>query len=437
MATLNKTRRPSRYTFEKAPAVNLSDQEGLRRTVLSCLLWEDTFYEDGERIADRISRLCGNVTLEFISKLAIQAREEYNLRHVPLLLVREMVRRGGTSLISQTLTRVIQRPDEITEFLSIYWKDGKTPLASQVKIGLANAFNKFNEYQLAKYNRTNKSVTLRDAIFLCHPVPDSVEQQEMWDRLVDGKLEVPDTWEVALSAKKDKKTSWERLLAEGKLGGLALLRNLRNMQSVSVSEDLIRDAINKNNFNRVLPFRFLSAAKHAPTLEDVLEQAMFRALEDVPKLQGRTALVLDHSGSMIYNNISERSDLSRADTASALAILARELCENVDIYAYSRDCWRVRPRRGFALGEAYKTSGKWGGTRTGHAVNVVKESNNYDRIIILSDDQSSDTVGTPGKAMGYMINVAPYENAVGYGDWTRISGWSESVLKYIFLSEHM
>ena len=30
-----------------------------------------------------------------------------------------------------------------------------------------------------------------------------------------------------------------------------------------------------------------------------------------------------------------------------------------------------------------------------------------------------------------MINVASFKNGVGYGKWTHIDGWSESVIEYV------
>jgi hypothetical protein len=75
-----------------------------------------------------------------------------------LLLVREMARhKSHRALVAETLARVIQRADELAEFVAIYWKDGRVPLSGQVKKGLAAAFPKFDEYQLAKYDRGGRS----------------------------------------------------------------------------------------------------------------------------------------------------------------------------------------------------------------------------------------------------------------------------------------
>ena len=61
------------------------------------------------------------------------------------------------------------------------------------------------------------------------------------------------------------------------------------MQQVNVSEKIIRDAIGRMKVDRVLPFRFIAAARYAPQMEDVLESAMMRGLAVSEKLTGRTS----------------------------------------------------------------------------------------------------------------------------------------------------
>ena len=150
-----------------------------------------------------------------MAALAREARDKMQLRHAPLFLVRELARRKGAGpLVAETLEHVIQRADELGEFVALYWKEMKQPLSAGVKRGLAQAFTKFDAYQLAKYNRESV-VKLRDVLFLCHAKPKDDEQAAVWKKLVEGTLESPDTWEVALSAGKDKKRdvsngSWRR-----------------------------------------------------------------------------------------------------------------------------------------------------------------------------------------------------------------------------------
>src|SRR5258708_9681285 len=172
-------------THEGAPARNISHEQQLRRSVLAYMLWEDQFYEEGVLIAGRIRELVAKVDADTVAALAIEAREKMKLRHVPLLLVREMARlKTHRHLVAEALVRVVQRADELAEFVAMYWSEGKQPLSAQVKKGLAAAFTKFDEYALAKYNRATP-VKMRDVLFLSHAKPVEAGQTELRKKLVD------------------------------------------------------------------------------------------------------------------------------------------------------------------------------------------------------------------------------------------------------------
>ena len=414
-------------THEGGPARHISAELQLRRSLAGCLLWEDQFYEDGVAIAGRIAELVPQVEAEKVAALAVEARAKMKLRHAPLLLVREMARhKTHRALVAETLATVIQRADELAEFVAIYWARGRTPLSAQVKKGLAAAFAKFDEYGLAKYDRAG-AVKLRDVLFLSHAKPRDEAQAALWKRLIAGELVAPDTWEVALSSGADKREAWERLLSERKLGALALLRNLRNMQEAQVREDLIVESIAAMKTDRVLPFRFIAAARHAPQWEEALEKAMFACVAGREKLKGKTVLLVDVSGSMVHR-LSRRSEMLRTDAADGLAVLLRETCEQVKVYSFSDELEMVPPRRGFALRDAIAVSQPHSGTFLGKALGELGES--YERLIVITDEQVQDAVPAL-KGKGYMINVAGYRNGVGYGKWTHIDGWSDSVIEYI------
>jgi hypothetical protein len=414
---------------EGAPARNISPELQLRRSVLACLLWESQFYEDGVEIAGRIAELVPKVAAEKVAALAVEGRERMKLRHAPLLLVREMARhKTHRALVSETLARIIQRADELAEFVAIYWKDGRVPLSGQVKKGLAAAFPKFDEYQLAKYDRGGP-IKLRDVLFLCHAKPRDQAQADVWKKLVSGSLTVPDTWEVALSSGANKREAWERLLREQKLGALALLRNLRNMREAGVDESLVLSALGSMSTARVLPFRFLAAARYAPQWEEALEQAMLKCVAETEKLPGKTIVLVDVSGSMTAA-LSRRSEMQRTDAAYGLAVLLREIAEKVAVYSFSDNLVEVPARRGFALRDAIDASQRHNSTQLGNAVEKLNRNEKCDRLIVITDEQAQDKVPAPS-GKGYLINVASYKNGVGYGKWMHIDGWSEAVIEYI------
>lgn len=437
MAKINKVQ--TVRTHEDAKGRAFAPEQQLRRALMNCMLWEDQFYEDGVSIAERIAALVPQVEAEKVAAMAIEAREDMKLRHAPLLIVREMARHEGhKALVAATLERIVQRPDELTEFLAIYWADALGPLqqrktravSAQVKKGLARALTKFDAYQLAKYDRDG-AVRIRDVLFITHAKPKDAAQEKVWKELVDGKLAAPDTWEVNLSAGGEKRATFERLIAEKKLGALALLRNLRGMQVAGVSKPVIRKALDDMRTDRVLPYRFIAAAQYAPDLEPELEHAMFRSIERHARLPGKTRLLVDVSGSMDAQ-MSAKSEMRRLDAACGLAVLAREIGDDVEIFTFSNSVVKVPPRRGFALRDAIVGSQPHGGTELGKAIAQVDKKDV--RLIVFTDEQSHDVVPAP-KGVGYMVNVASYQHGVGHGPWRRIDGFSEKILDWILSSE--
>jgi hypothetical protein len=448
MATLNRLQKI--HTHEGAAAVRIDALAQLERSVMSCLLWEDEFYEDGQTIGRRIAALVKEVPAEDVARVAIQAKEDMKLRHVPLLLVRELMRtKEGRALAKDVFPRVILRPDDVTEFLSIYWKEDKDePLAKQVKRHVGESFRKFDEYQLAKYNGGQKAVKLRDAIKLTRPKPSNDEQAALWKRLVKGELATPDTWEVELSKGGKKKETFERLMGEKKLGTLAFIRNLRNMHQAGVEKEVVAAYSEAARIDRILPFQFVAAAKAVPAWEVLVESMMFRCLAGQKKLPGRTILVIDTSGSMAVR-LSAKSEMTRKDVAAALAILAREICEDAVIYCTAGDDWKrkhatmlIPARRGFALsdfvtGHEVQTKIGGGGIFLVQCMEQIKaEQKAADRIIVLTDEQDCDQKLNPETAdafgtRNYLINLASAKNGIGYRKWLHIDGWSDKVLDYI------
>jgi hypothetical protein len=361
--------------------------------------------------------------------------------------------------VADAILRVVQRPDEMGELLALYWKDKKQPLTNQMKKGLAAAFQKFDAYSLGKWNSDSAAIKLRDVLFLTHAKPKDAhglnkqhrelmrsgdadglvrltESERLYWDVANKTLASPDTWEVALSGGADKKETFTRLLSEDNLGAMALLRNLRNMQQSGVDIGLIRAGLGKMKIERVLPFRFITAARYAPTLEPELEQAMFKCLAGHEKLAGKTVLVVDNSGSMA-SPVSGKSELRRVDAACALAMLLREVCAECQIVVFGSTAGVIPPRRGFALRDAVVNSSHSGGTETANALAVAAREG-YDRCIVITDEQSHTSIDGPGKdKKGYFINVASATNGIGYRQWTHMDGFSEAVLDYILAYESL
>jgi hypothetical protein len=407
------------------------------------MLWEDSFYEKGSNIAERIYQLALTRPADEVAALAREARGAFHLRHVPLVLLSALSVVGkGSSIVSDAVRDVLQRADEPAELLQVMarltgQKNLRKVLTHGVRRGIAQAMNKFDTYQLAKYDR-DADVRLRDVALLTHPrgIDRGAVSQEVNESILrivqKEKLPAPDTWEVALSGGADKCEAFTRLIREGKLPYLALLRNLRNMVQANVDMDLVREAIVvRRGARRVLPFRYIAAARAAPAFEPELDIAMQAAVAEMPVPDGETTILVDVSGSM-DQPLSGKSDLTRMDAAAALGVLWPGKRR---IFTFSDEVKEVAPRRGMAGIEAIKLSQPQQRTFLGRALVQLDPPMDH-RLIVITDEQSHDPVPQPAAgSKAYLINVASNMHGVGYGNWTHLDGFSEHVIRWILEQE--
>ena len=361
--------------YEGAKAYAMTPELELYSAVVTASL-SDTFYEKQDERVDRIAQLIGKVSPEFVARLAVYTRTEMHLRSIPLLLLVELAKiHNGDNLVAKAVEKTVLRADEIMELLMCYqWRNPSNDerkklgkLSRQIQNGLQKSFNRFDEYQFAKYDRDNLEVKLRDALFLVHPKAKDEQQQAIFDKIVNRQLEVPYTWETELSAigqqkfesdeekQKAVREKWEELINSGKLGYMALLRNLRNMLQADVSLLEIQKVTSRLSDaeqvakSKQLPFRYLSAYReiekvnstYTATLMNALEAALKCSANNIEGFDENTRVLLasDVSGSM-GSPISPRSTVRNYDIGMLLSMLLRNRCEQVVAGIFGDD-WKV------------------------------------------------------------------------------------------------
>jgi 60 kDa SS-A/Ro ribonucleoprotein len=381
---------------------------------------------------------------------------------------------------------VIQRADEITEILAFYQAANSrngikklNKLSKQVQKGLATAFNKFDEYQFAKYNRQTE-IKLQDALFLVHPKAKSNEQQTLFDKIINDTLEVPYTWEVELSVlgqtkfeseaekKMAFKAKWEELIASGKLGYMALLRNLRNILQADVSKDFIQKVAERLADERQvaqskqLPFRFLSAYRELKSVESTHTTLVLNALEkailaSVVNLKGfdentKVLIACDTSGSMA-TPVSKKSTVQMYDIGLVLGMLLQSKAQSVMSGIFG-DTWKIinLPQNGvLANADALRSRmGEVGYATNGYLVieDLIKRKAIMDKVMIFTDMQLWNS-GYNGKTIAkewttyktivpnarlYLFDLAGYGQApldVKSQDVCLIAGWSDKVFEVL------
>ena len=476
---INKTKKVVNY--EGATAFVLTKEMELYTAVATAGL-SDQFYEKEVAKLQRIIDLISKNDAAFVAKLAVYVREQMYLRSIPLVLTVELAKlHRGDDLVSKLAQRVVQRADEITELLSYYAVANQradvkqlNKLSKQLQKGLAEAFNKFYEYQFAKYNRDAK-VKLRDALFLVHPKAKDDAQQILFNKIAKDELQAPYTWEVELSAvgqqkfdsvelkKEAFKAKWEELIFSNKLGYMALMRNLRNILEAEVSGEALNKVCNylgnaqavKNS--KQLPFRFLSAYRELKELKngriskvlEALEDAVMYSAANIAGYDENTKVVIaaDVSGSM-QTSISAKSKVQNFDIGLMLAMLLQSRCESV-ITGMFGDKWKVInvPRKNMLANvvEFHRREGEVGYATNGYLViqDLIQRKKIVDKIMVFTDCQLWNNSGVASmhdvwkryKKMAphaklYLFDLAGYGNTplnVMRDDVFLIAGWSDKI----------
>lgn len=390
----------------------------------SCLVGENKFYEDARFADQELIKAIHHVLSidpEFVLQLAVYLREQMHLRSVPLVLCAEYanVAPGSVPGARKYISRCIARADELTEIIAYQFarnnvspRNAKLPMA--IKAGVAGAFSKFSGYQLAKYDRAGM-VTLKDALFMTHPVPANELQQNSWDALALGTLTSPETWEVMRSTGK---MTWHDVVNDifhkgGKIMNyMAQLRNLRNiLGSDDVTDDDIRlmcsmisneDAVHKS---KQLPFRFLSAYRVVQGINhpmvnsvmDAIETAAVYSVDNVPKLDGTTLIACDVSGSMTWQPISRNSSIYPYDIGVMLGSIAHRFSDASITGIFGTE-WKQIPMAKMSgilanVGLMHQHDNDVGWATNGHKVIEYLLDNGIavDRIMVFTDCQMWNT----------------------------------------------
>lgn len=415
--------------YEGATAYKLTPEMELYSAVVTAGL-SDHFYENSEDRINRIRELVSLMDPEFVARLAVYTRKEMYLRSVPLVLAVELAKlQAGNALVSKTVEGVVMRADEIMEMLAYYQMANKrsgnkklNKLSKQLQKGLAASFNRFDEYQFAKYNRDGE-VKLRDALFLVHPKAKDEAQQELFNKIALKQLAVPYTWETELSAlgqtgfesltqkQKAVKAKWEELIDSGKLPYMALLRNLRNILESQVSYrhveavcNYLSDAKAVAN-SKQLPFRFLAAYREIKILNSEWASMVINALEEavmqsVMNLKGfdETCAVLiacDVSSSM-QKPVSAKSKVQLYDIGLMLGMLLHSKSKRVMSGMFGEN-WKTinMPKRSVLanVDEYYKREGEVGYSTNGYKVldYLIKGGIKMDKVMLFTDCQLWDS----------------------------------------------
>lgn len=461
MAKFNQTATNKTTNKSGHIAYKMGDKEKLVTQVLTSFFNEKKFYGDNSAEMQETIKKVISADAEFVSKLAVFARREFNMRSVAHILVAYLAHKvEGKPYVRETVKAVSVRGDDVTEIMACYLNLFGKPIPNSLKKGIADTLQGFDEYTLAKYKGNGNAVKMRDLLCLCRPTPKNTEQSEMWKRLLNNELETPYTWETELSAKGNTAKVWEELIDSNKVGYMALLRNLRNILNANPSnlEKVLATIENPERVrkSKQLPFRYLSAYKELENIGgsrvfDVLENAVEASIENMPKLEGTTVIAVDTSGSM-GSCISAKSKVRCYEIAMLLGLIANKICDNSIFYTFDTSIKKYAfSSRSGILSSVLHSSHCGGGTDMYLPfAEMIKNNVNADRIIVLSDNECNGGYWSkPVQSLAdeyrrksgkdiwvHAIDLQGYGTQQFHGKKTNvIAGWSEKVFDFIKLAE--
>ena len=466
MSKFNSAASIKTTNIEGHVAYAMKDKSKLVTQVLTSFFNETRFYSRDD--SDMVATLQRVVKTDpaFVSKLAVFARREFNMRTVSHVLTGYLAHEvEGKPYVKDTIRGICLRGDDATELMAFYLNTFGRPIPNSVRKGINAVFTGFDEYTLAKYKGEGKALKMRDLVCLCHPAPKDAAQSDMWKRLLEDKLATPLTWETELSAKGNNKQTWEKLIDSGKVGYMATLRNLRNI--VNANPDNIekvwsyienRNAVRKS---KQLPFRFLSAYRELEGQRrmgsrgfDALENAVDASIANIPMLPRTTVIAVDVSGSM-SSQVSSKSDIRCVEIGMMLGLIANRICENSLFYTFDTQIQKyAMSRRAGILETVLHNSACGGGTNMDLPFEVmIRDNIKADRIIIISDNMCNcgytmwgrHSVQSLADAYRQKTHNDLWVHAIdlqGYGTQqftgpktNIIAGWSEKVFNFILLAE--
>ena len=443
-----------------APAYSMDAKSKLVTQILTSFFNESKYYGDNSAEMQETIKAVIAKEPQFVSNLAVFARRVFNMRSVSHVLTAYLAREtSGKPYVRSTIDGVVLRGDDLTEIMAFYLQTFGKPIPNSLRRAIADKLVSFDEYTLAKYKGDNKAVKMRDLLCLCRPTPKDDEQSAMWKRCLEGKLETPLTWESELSANGNTAETWEKLISSGKVGYMALLRNLRNIIKANPSNiqevyDIIQDP-ERVKKSKQLPFRFYSAYKSVADIAgsktfDVLETALENSVDNLPKLPGTTVIAVDVSGSM-SSPVSEKSEVKCYEIAMLIGLLANKICDNSIFYMFNNRLVKQAVSSKCNILETVRATDCGGGTNMSLPFQkMIDDKINADRIIVLSDNMNYGGLwGRPTQHYAeqyrrisgndiwvHGIDLQGYGTQQFHGRKTNIiAGWSEKVLDFILLAE--
>lgn len=442
-------------------------------TLLTCASVKGNYYEDDTvtRLRSLLAKNNNKEFIEFAAKATVYTRKivgSRTLSHISTALLTEYT--SGQPWAKTFYNQVINRVDDMSETISVYnllYRENKKigSLPKQMFKGFRKYINSVNYHLASKYQMKGKPINLIDLVNLLHAKTKWTEEL-----MTTGTLKPAETKEVKLSeaGQISKKEGFnEEQTNQLKADVLSDLLD-KGMPYKALTMHLVR-IVNETNHDVILKACDLLTNKEAivkslihplellVAYQEVMRRAknqngqfvfnaLIKAIElcyNLPeimenaKLDGRTLVMLDISGSMTGMNL---------EIAGLVAVILLKL-GNTDLIRYHTSAERKIVNTADSITTIFKEiAASRGGTVISSAFELIKDTK-YDRVVVITDQQDFGSDSEQGNklfnkwraannplAHMFSVDVAGYGNSVFNNNSTYIhtfSGFDKNIVEQI------
>lgn len=408
-------------------AYSLTDEAALCQYVVTSTL-NGTFYASADAHLKTVQALVSKVKSETIAKAAVYGAETAKMKDLPAYMLAVLAARKENVLLRKSFFRVIKNVKMLCNFVQILRSGvtGRKSFGSFVKTLIREFLQSRNPDELFKQHFGHSQPSVEDIIKMVHPRPRTPVEQALYGYLIgkevsrdnlpfiaqqfeafkaDNSQELPDLDYRSLTNCKLTSDHWKSIARNTPWNALRLNLNKFAREGVFADANTTKAIVNKlsdgeqvKKYN-VFPYQLLTTLQNMDeavpmSVKLALQDALDKAVDNVPSFGNDVAVLVDVSGSMQSPITGSRGDVtSKTKCVDVAALIAScVLRKNPDAWLVQFDTTArkltLNPRDS-VLTNARAIAANGGGTDVAAGLRFIrKQACKAKTVIIVSDNES-------------------------------------------------
>jgi len=403
-------------------AYKLSSKHSLAQ--LACTgTFGSTYYVAAKDQLTQTLALAREVEPEFVAKLAVYSRNQSFMKDMPALLLAVLhADPNSRVLFEKVFHRVIGNPKMLKNFCQIVRSGvtGRKSFGSCSKRLIQDWIVNCSTDQLVN-GTVGNDPSLADVIKMVHPKPKSPEQESLFNWIIGkgtkeenlpglvkeleafrkGKTTVPPDVNFQLLTSAPLTTEqWKKIALSSSWHTVRMNLNTFKRHGVLEDKTVVTTLVDvlQQVPRQVFPYQLMASFENAsdvPTkLTNALQDAVEKAVENIPPFKGKVVVCVDSSGSMESPITGARgsatSKVTCMDVAALVASCVLRKADECEVVRFDETAvlLKLNPRDSIMTNKS-KISNDGGGTDCGSAMRLLNSKDiKADLVLFVSDNES-------------------------------------------------